>query len=93
MVVGDLSEKSFGNYLVNHLKNDGDNGLLSNNNIQFCQVDVTQPETITAALDVIQDIFGIPVNAVGTRQALPLRPRRLIKRAKLRPRPWTSLFE
>ena len=64
VVVGDLSEESFGNDLVNHLKNDGDNGLLSDNNIQFCRVDVTQPETITAALDVIQDVFGIPVNAV-----------------------------
>ena len=64
VVVGDLSEESFGNNLVNHLKNDGDNGLLSDNNIQFCRVDVTQPETITAALDVVQDVFGIPVNAV-----------------------------
>ena len=64
VVVGDLLEESFGNNLVNHLKNDGNNGLLSDNKIQFCRVDVTQPETITAALDVVQDVFGIPVNAV-----------------------------
>ncbi|KAL7555389.1 hypothetical protein ACA910_017691 [Epithemia clementina (nom. ined.)] len=76
VVVGDLSEESFQTNVVDplrsmHHNNHGDNAdtagggassLLSN--VHFCRVDVTQPETITAGLDAVQDKFGQPLNAV-----------------------------
>ena len=73
VVVGDLSEASYQANIVEQLNttlpernHDENNNNIPDleSNLRFCPLDVTKPETIEKALDLVQETFGQPVNAV-----------------------------
>lgn len=56
VMVGDLSSEAFEQNILKHVN--------QSDKVDFCPVDVTQPETITSALDDISSKFQEPLSAV-----------------------------